>query len=122
VAYGIARHQLGRYFRRGVVDARARRMLGLPDRDLSTEDYERIEELIDLENVRRSLVEAFSVLSADQREAMTLRVIEGRTYEEIARAMRCTEEAARARVSRGLRRLTALMEERHPELIREEVI
>ncbi|HZD17814.1 MAG TPA: sigma-70 family RNA polymerase sigma factor [Actinomycetota bacterium] len=103
--YGIARHQLARFFRTGAVDRRARRRLGMPERAVSPEDYERIEELIDFEQVGRAIAQAFSLLSEEQREALTLRVIEGRPYREVAQALRCTEETARARVSRGLRRL-----------------
>src|SRR5689334_11687107 len=33
--FGIGRHQLSRYFRRGAVDASARRRLGMPERSLS---------------------------------------------------------------------------------------
>ena len=108
--YGIARHQLGRFFRTGAVDARARRRLGMPDRDLAPEDYERIEELIDFERVGRAIAKAFGLLSEEQREAMTLRVIEGRPYREVAEQLACSEETARARVSRGLKRLTHLLE------------
>ncbi len=108
--FGIGRHQFGRYLRRGAVEDRARRKLGLPERTLSTEDYERIEELVDADEVRRTVSEAFGLLSKDQREAVTLRVLEGRTYQEVAAALRCTEQAARARVSRGLHRLGQLLE------------
>jgi RNA polymerase sigma-70 factor (ECF subfamily) len=108
--YGIGKHQLSHYFRRGQVDARARRRLGMPERTVSTEDYERIEELIDFEQVGRAIGQAFSLLSEDQREALTLRVIEGRSYREVAEALTCTEETARARVSRGLKHLTRTLE------------
>jgi RNA polymerase sigma factor (sigma-70 family) len=108
--YGIGKHQLSHYFRRGAVDARARRRLGLPERTVSTEDYERIEELIDFEQVGRAIGQAFALLSEDQRDALTLRVIEGRSYREVAEALTCTEETARARVSRGLKRLTRTLE------------
>jgi RNA polymerase sigma factor (sigma-70 family) len=103
--YGIARHQLSRYFRSGSVDSRARRRLGMPEREVSAEDYDRIEELIDFASVGRAIGEAFSVLSEEQREALTLRVIEARPYREVAEILRCTEDTARARVSRGLKRL-----------------
>ena len=109
--YGIARHQLGRFFRSGAVDARARRRLGMPEREVSPEDYERIEEMIDFEQIGRAIGQAFSVLSEEQREALTLRVIEGRPYREVAEALRCSEETARARVSRGLKRLGRLIDE-----------
>jgi RNA polymerase sigma-70 factor, ECF subfamily len=108
--YGIARHKLSRFFRDGGVERRARQRLGIADREVSDADYERIEELIDFERVRRTLTEAFAELSEDQREAMTLRVVEGRTYPEVARMLACTEETARARVSRGLKRLAGLLE------------
>ena len=108
--YGVGKHQLSHYFRRGQVDARARRRLGMPERTVSTEDYERIEELIDFEQVGRAIGQAFSLLSEDQREALTLRVIEGLSYREVAEALRCTEETARARVSRGLKRLARTLE------------
>jgi RNA polymerase sigma-70 factor (ECF subfamily) len=108
--YGIGRHQLSRYFRTGAVDARARKRLGMPRREVSAEDYERIEELIDFERVGRAIAKAFSVLSEEQRDALTLRVIEGRPYREVAEALRCTEETARARVSRGLKRLATSLD------------
>ncbi len=108
--YGIGRHQLGRYFRTGAVDARARMRLGMPAREVSNEDYERIEELIDFEKVGRAIGQAFSLLSEEQREALTLRVIDGRSYREVSEKLRCTEETARARVSRGLKRLARSLE------------
>jgi RNA polymerase sigma-70 factor (ECF subfamily) len=108
--YGIGRHQLGRYFRSGAVDSRARRRLGMPEREVSAEDYERIEELIDFEQVGRAIGRAFSLLSEEQREALRLRVIDGLPYREVAEALRCTEDTARARVSRGLRRLAGHLE------------
>ncbi len=113
--FAIARHQLGRYFREGAVSRRARQKLGMPERDVSTEDYERIEELIDFEPLRRTLSEALGALSEDQRDAMRLRVMEGRPYGEVARLLSCTEATARARVSRGLRRITQLLERQPPE-------
>jgi RNA polymerase sigma factor (sigma-70 family) len=113
--YGIGRHRLSRYFRTGAVDARARRRLGVPERGISEEDYERIEELIDFEQVGRAIASAFSVLSEEQREALTLRVVEGRTYHEVAEHLSCTEQTARARVSRGLRRLARVLDVPQPE-------
>lgn len=115
--YAIGRHQLGRLFREGAVDSRARGKLGLPQRHLSPEDYERVEELIDFEPLRRALAHALEVLSEDQRDAMLLRVMDGRPYPEVARMLECTEATARARVSRGLRRLAQVLEPQHRTLI-----
>jgi RNA polymerase sigma-70 factor (ECF subfamily) len=102
--YGIARHQLSRYFRHGSVDSRARKRLGMPERDVSPQDYDRIEELIDFAAVGKAIGEAYSLLTEDQREALKLRVIEARPYREVAELLGVTEETARARVSRGLSR------------------
>jgi RNA polymerase sigma factor (sigma-70 family) len=113
--YGIGRHLLSRYFRTGAVDARARRRLGVPERLISEEDYERIEELIDFEQVGRAIASAFSVLSEEQRDALTLRVVEGRPYNEVAEHLSCSVETARARVSRGLRRLARVLDVPQPE-------
>jgi RNA polymerase sigma factor (sigma-70 family) len=103
--YGIARHQLGRYFRRGAVDARARSRLGLPERALSPEDHERVEELADLTALRDAVREAFGHLPRGERHAVQARVVDGLTYAEVARRLACSQQAARARVSRGVRRL-----------------
>ena len=117
--YGIARHRLGRFFRSGRVDAAARRKLGMPERDLPSEDYERIEDLIDFAPIREALAEALETLSQDQREAMRLRVIDGLGYAEVAERLECTEQNARQRVSRGLKKLALLLQERGMQLTTE---
>jgi len=117
--YGIARHRLGRYFRSGRVEAAARRKLGMPERDLPSEDYERIEDLIDFAPIREALVEALETLSDDQRSAMRLRVIDGLGYPEVAERLDCTEQNARQRVSRGLRKIALMLQERGMQLATE---
>lgn len=117
--YGIARHRLGRFFRSGRVDAAARRKLGMPERDLPPDDYERIEDLIDFAPIREALAEALETLSPDQREAMRLRVIDGLGYAEVAERLECTEQNARQRVSRGLKKLALLLQERGMQLTTE---
>jgi RNA polymerase sigma-70 factor (ECF subfamily) len=103
--YGLARHQLGRYSRTRRVAGDARRRLGLPARALSTSDYDRIEELIDFEAVASVIDELVRQLPPDQRLAVGLRIVQGLPYVEVARRLNCREDAARARVSRALRRL-----------------
>jgi RNA polymerase sigma factor (sigma-70 family) len=117
--YGIARHRLGRFFRSGRVDAAARRKLGMPERDLPPDDYERIEDLIDFAPIREALAEALETLSPDQREAMRLRVIDGLGYADVAERLECTEQNARQRVSRGLKKLALLLQERGMQLTTE---
>lgn len=101
---------MSRFLRKGRVENRMRRRLGMPQRQPSEDDHDRIERLIDFEQVGRAVAAALAALSRQQREAVTLRVIDGRSYEEVARLLGCTQEAARARVSRGLHRLGALLE------------
>ena len=110
--YGIARHRLGRFFRSGRVDAAARRKLGMPERELPPDDYERIEDLIDFAPIRKALVEALNTLNPTQREAMQLRVIDGLAYADVAAQLHCTEQSARQRVSRGLRQVALALQAR----------
>ena len=110
--YGIARHQLSRFFRAGRVARNARMRLGLPMREVSPEDFERIEDLVDFAPLRAALVEALETLAEDQREALRLRVIDGLSYTEVAARLQCAESAARQRVSRGLRRMAIVLQER----------
>jgi RNA polymerase sigma-70 factor (ECF subfamily) len=49
-------------------------------------------------------------MSAAERDAVALRVVEELGYEEIAQRLNCTPAAARVRVHRGLARLSDLME------------
>lgn len=117
--YGIGHHQLSRFFRAGGVEDRARARLGMPRRELEPDDLERIEELADLQSLRRTVARTLDRLSDDQREAIRLRVIEERTYEEVAAVLGCTQDTARARVSRGLRRMAEELEPHARELVTE---
>jgi RNA polymerase sigma factor (sigma-70 family) len=105
--YTIAGRQFGRYLRRLRVEDVARRRLGMQCVELGPEDVERVETLIDFEEIGRAVSAAFDELRTDQREALRLRVIEGRSYVEVAAELGCSEDVARSRVSRGLRRLAA---------------
>lgn len=110
--YGVARHQLGRFFRGGRVDTAARRRLGMPERDLADEDFDRIEELVDFEPLREALAEALGTLPEQQRDALRLRILEGMDYRTVASSLSCSEANARQYVSRGLRRMGLVLEER----------
>ncbi len=110
--YGVARHQLGRFFRTGRIDRAARRRLGMPERELPPADYERIEDLIDFAPIRGAIADALASLREDHRDALRFRVIEELSYAEVARRLSCTEDNARQRVSRGLRRLALVLQDR----------
>lgn len=103
--YGIGKNLLSRYFRSGAVDARARRRLGMPERMVGTDDYERIEELIDFDAIAHVVRDALAELPVDQREAVTLRTVDELGYRQVAEKIGITEQTARARVSRGLRQI-----------------
>jgi len=103
---------LSRFFRRGEIDAVARRKIGMPVRDLPAEDYERIEELVDLAPIREALLEALDSLGEEQRAALRLRVIDGLGYAEVAERLGCEPAAARQRVSRGLRAMGLTLQQR----------
>lgn len=114
--YAIARHRLIDFARRGHVERAALRRIGFQRRMLTDEEYERVEELAGLGEVRAQLAAGLDGLADEHREALYLRVVEERSYAEVARTMGVSQEAARARVSRalgamrGLPQLHALME------------
>ena len=108
--YGIARNQLGHYARRGVVARKSVQKLGIRVPRVAEDDYERIVELAGLAELRARLAVAFDDLSPDQRDALRLRVVDERSYDEVAAALGVSEQTARARVSRALRRLADALE------------
>jgi RNA polymerase sigma factor (sigma-70 family) len=93
--YGIARHQLARRARRGAVEDRARRRLGMERLDLGDADLRAIEACDDA-------TVALQSLPPDQREAVHARVVAEQDYAAIAAVSGSTEPAVRQRVSRGL--------------------
>lgn len=103
--YGIARHQLSHYNRKGRVRRKAVERLGIQVPSIVDDDYERVVELAGLADLRGRIATAFLDLSGDQREALRLRVIEERPYPEVAGTLGVSEQTARARVSRALGRL-----------------
>jgi RNA polymerase sigma-70 factor (ECF subfamily) len=103
--FGIARHELGDYYRRGAVERRALARLGIELGQLAESDYARVEEIASLQEERAALAAALAALSAEHRQALQLRIVEEHSYEELARVLGTTEQTARARVSRALRAL-----------------
>ena len=108
--FSIARHQLSGYFRRGRAESKAIRKVGIEMPPVEPDDLLRIEELAGLAPLRGAVSAEFERLSPDQREALQLRLIDELPYPDVARALSISEDTARARVSRGLRRLTAALE------------
>jgi RNA polymerase sigma-70 factor (ECF subfamily) len=105
--FGIARHELAQTWRRGHVEAQARRRLHMEPIALSDEDIDRINRLGALPELDSlAMLEA---LPPDQRAAVRGRVIDARDYEDLAREFECSELVVRQRVSRGLRVLRSLV-------------
>jgi len=105
--YGIAANVLSHSIRRGQVESRARVRLGLPDLVLDDTALEAIA-LLGTESGATSALEG---LPADQRAAIHARILDERTYPEIAAALRCSQAVVRKRVSRGLAALRRQLEE-----------
>ena len=108
---GIARNVLRESLRKRRVEDAARRRLGMP-RLLAGDAA------LDAVHDRRSLSEserrALASLPERDRELLRLRVIEERSYRDIAVRLRCTPQAARHRVSRLLRQLQCTLGGQQP--------
>lgn len=96
--------------RRGAIDDRARRRLGVERLVVDDEALLRVEERIaraadaDLQRIVAGLPE-------HEREAVLARVVDERSYEQIAASLKCSEQLVRKQVSRGLGRLRAALTE-----------
>jgi RNA polymerase sigma-70 factor (ECF subfamily) len=108
--YSIARNQLARYLRRGYAERRAMQKLGLERPPTDDELVADIWQRAQLDALRVELIAALATLSEPVREAVKLRVVDERPYVEIATRLRISEQAARARVSRGLSALAEALE------------
>src|SRR4051794_478381 len=106
----IARRQVARYLKKGVLDRRARDAIGLRTPLLQEGDIEEIERRAGLAPLRLALAQELARLGGDQREALRLRIVEDLPYADVASALGITEATARARVSRGLRALASALE------------
>lgn len=106
---GIARNKLLMSYRRGRVEARARRRLGFQAVALDDADLDRIEEVAAAGRGR--LMALVEKLPEDERLAVSSRVLDERPYREIATELRCSELVIRKRVSRGLARVREQLKE-----------
>jgi RNA polymerase sigma factor (sigma-70 family) len=100
---GIAHTKLLMSLRRGRVEAAARRRLRFEAVAFGDEDLERITATAGRGESRLALL--VDELPAAERHAVLSRVVDERSYREIAGELRCSEMVVRKRVSRGLARL-----------------
>ena len=94
---GIAAHKTTDALRRGRVERRARRRLGLAEIAWTEEDLDHVARV---ETLR--LAELLGDLPEDQRRAIQARVVDEHGYAEIAHASGVSAQVVRQRVSRGL--------------------
>ena len=105
---GIARNLLRQSARQERIATVARQRLGLPT-DLAIEDgYDGVDAHV---SPSAALLTAVDELPDHERRAVELRVVEQRTYPEVAEILSIRPTAARLRVSRGLRRLRSSLSE-----------
>jgi RNA polymerase sigma factor (sigma-70 family) len=105
--YGIVTKQLGSAARRGAADHRARRRLEMEPVRVEAADIVWIEALA----AEGGVVGLLSELPAQQRALVAGRVIDERSYDELAGEHRLSQAAVRKRVSRGLAALRTRLQE-----------
>jgi RNA polymerase sigma-70 factor (ECF subfamily) len=108
--FGIARNLLGTFFRKQRVEASARRKLGIRAAVPAEDVYEQVDDRLAAESARPQICAAVAELPAEQRAALELRALEQMPYEQVAKQLGCSENAARLRVSRALGTLRAGLE------------
>jgi RNA polymerase sigma-70 factor (ECF subfamily) len=69
--------------------------------DSALKEYATPEQLLHRDEVQKTILDAIDALTEDLRTAITLREIEGLSYEEIAEAMSCPVGTVRSRIFRA---------------------
>ena len=108
--YGIGRRQLAGWYRRGTIERRRQQRLDLERAPVQPEVLAEISRRAGLDELREELAAALGQLSPGVRAAVALRVIDELAYPDLAGRLGISEQAARARVSRGLARLADLLD------------
>jgi RNA polymerase sigma-70 factor (ECF subfamily) len=110
--YGIARRQIATFHRRRRVATKYRRRLGISEIRWGGDDaMAEVDEAVTAELAGPTLRAALADLPESQEHAVRLRILQNLPYEQVARELGCSEGAALVRVSRGLGRLAALVED-----------
>jgi RNA polymerase sigma-70 factor (ECF subfamily) len=106
----VARNQLADWHRRGHVERRYIERVGVRV-DLLPDEYARIEELADFAVLRGLVRRALERLRDVDRQVLQLRVVDERSYDEIAEVLGTTVSAVRQRVSKALREVAQHLDE-----------
>jgi RNA polymerase sigma factor (sigma-70 family) len=105
--FGIAKLTLLASYRKRAIEQTARRHLGMDVGDSRDQVWEEVERRLD--SSVGGVVDGLDSLGRDQRHALIARILDERSYADIAVATNTSEAAVRQRVSRGLRKLTELV-------------
>jgi RNA polymerase sigma-70 factor (ECF subfamily) len=103
---GIAAHKTADALRRGHVERRAQRQLGMAEIAWSEDDLEYVTSI-----EPGSLDHVLAELPEPQRAAVRAHIVDERGYGEIARVAGVSEQTVRKRVSRGLAALRRQLDE-----------
>jgi RNA polymerase sigma-70 factor (ECF subfamily) len=115
---GIASRKLALFYRKHQVEKRALSKLGLEAPSLTEQEHHEVLRRIDEPIMRELVRDGLAALSKTQREALQLRIVDELPYRDLAVRLEISEEAARARVARGLARLRRQLRNHQP-LLRE---
>jgi RNA polymerase sigma factor (sigma-70 family) len=108
--YTIARRQLSRYYRRGKAERRTMQRLEIERPAISPGAEAEIVRRAGLDEMRDAIAVGVAMLSDDAREAIQLRVVDELSYSDLASRLAISEQAARLRVSRGMRVLARVLD------------
>jgi RNA polymerase sigma factor (sigma-70 family) len=108
--YGIARRLLAHYYRRGSAERRAMTRLGIERPTVNRDTEAEILRRAGLDDLRQTIAAGLAMLPVDAREAITLRIVEELSYADLAVRLAISEDAARMRVSRGMRALGRVLD------------
>jgi RNA polymerase sigma factor (sigma-70 family) len=97
---------------RGRIESKARKRLGMRIEVAAEDESEAVLSRADASAASEHLNRAFESLSSGQRVAVNGRVVRELSYEELADELGCSEQSARARVSRALRALNTILKEK----------
>ena len=86
------------------------RRLGMERPPISAETEAEIVRRAGLDEMRHAISAGVAMLSEDAREAIMLRIVDELSYSDLASRLAISEEAARLRVSRGMRILARVLD------------
>jgi len=113
--WAIAQSVLGLHERRRETERRHGPRLGTERLALTDDELERIDELGGNEQLRIAVAERMSQLPPDAQEAVRLRFVEERSFDEIAERLGISPAGARTRVGRALRHLARKLQDDRDE-------